>query len=1825
MQTFSPSFRRNIYLSKLLFLGLCSILILTESVAQSITWGPASPPGLANDLHVYSGSSTASFEFTNGATPLSNATLQVDLGTGIEYIASTLTANTSGTSVVVENSVTGDNMAIFSLGNVSVGEEITITFERQATCLARDHKSTGGTFTSIFSVLSNGTEVSYTNNSGSAYSANFSVEDGNLILGAVTHTSGAATTVGGVVKRCMSITNGSFGEADDFWFHDDHVTTDAVLSNFEINGVAIPAGNISTSSNYLSIYFDASLIGLIDGSSGTLGDGDHLFEQDETFNLCYDIKPLFCGTNNSIPSSLSVFYGESEQLVCAPFGNTSTSISIKNGSPQVTVTSAVNPVIDLCKITTHSVTLTNNGTNPEDFAKDMIFYIGLRYNFDPVSDHNTNQMWGSTWKNTKHFSNITVGGNLITPSQIAGKYGTIVDYIPPDYLTTDPDGAGGLDDLDGDGYFDDLGPGQSVTVGYDMEITPDNLQCSDDTYANYVHWEHISMDIAWKNQCGSIQPPVRKEFDYRNLISNYNLSSFTTGPTDIDDGDNFTVTLKPYLFNSLACNGGNGYIGTDVNWTVKLVLPPGASLQPGAPTDPYYSTLNPSIYQSNDTVYYKINRYVYNYFTFPLTFDCNLSDGSQNLDFNFITTYDCGGCFVRDIHCYSVGSTSHCPTSCVGADTDDFIAERVTRGWTDQTMSTFVTLTKGVHGTDQILPFDTVKLCTKGHISDTISDNLHLRYSYKQTTAASIFKYVGGEITIYDVDGSYGNVVNTFPITLPPIESNPSVYSFEWDLDLSGYLDLIDPGYRLEDAAAMEADSFKVTLYKVYKINPGFDYYQLNDFKSSFYILDNTSSERSCDFYSQRMFYTGLTSSYGGQDVTLTGCDEVRTRASSGFQNQSGSIFPNEYRPITRLDSIVWILPAGIDIVDMTLYPGISGTVSFHKNPNGEVVAVPNSDYIPNTWRNTLTQGYYAHIVGNCELQDGINYGHTRYHNTWYNYHPNPALHQTKVYTKNNQPRITYIKPDLILTPLNQTQQGISDTIKWDIELCNGTGTLDVDFSWLTFDESTSTGIDVVEVFDITNGVEVQILSTNLGGSLEMIPMGNSLGSTCKTIRFVATYNDCSPDSLIIDMGWDCGAYPTDLTDLNNCSNETYLSVVPLAAQMAATFTDLASTPVNPSAPASGTFNKSGITMCEPFPVELTIVSSGTGSIYDVNFDVLLPGLGVGLNYIPNSATIEIEGVDASNSPRAIDPSGESAFLNASGATWNINLSDLDNTNFATGLGITGAGIDPANNEVTIRWMMETTCDFASGDNMEIKTYSRAGCSSPALSSGSTSIGSNLNVDGVVSPYAALLTTNISSLGNFEGCEDEKTMVIDVFISGGTTSNSDSLYILLAEGLAYSGIQNCTSANCPTYLGSQVVGGQEILTYSFPVGISNETMSLEIDVISNDNSICGSSSIEVKTTVNVGGVVCGANTCPSVKVITGLKDPAINFEKPTVNLYFNSIVYNANLNSFNYELLASNFGASSSSNLVIDIYCLDASGNIDYASGILDSLILPTIPSGQTLTLSDVFISNACAPLNGLGAVITQSSGTGYSNCLCSDYDTQSTDVRFGIVVNAKILLEGPFDPATGLMDDNLNTSGILPLNEPYTALGFQHLGTGGGETISPSILNTAGANAIVDWVFVELRDPTDFDIKIATRSALLQADGNIVDLDGTSFVFFEDTPEGQYYLVIRHRNHLAVMTPGAIPMNKTTAYLQDYTTGSAYGVLNSQNPQKHLGLGKFGLYECDYNHNGTIDAADRSLAWNFRNQGNYIVYDSNFNGVCDASERSRCWNNRNKISYAPD
>ncbi len=234
----------------------------------------------------------------------------------------------------------------------------------------------------------------------------------------------------------------------------------------------------------------------------------------------------------------------------------------------------------------------------------------------------------------------------------------------------------------------------------------------------------------------------------------------------------------------------------------------------------------------------------------------------------------------------------------------------------------------------------------------------------------------------------------------------------------------------------------------------------------------------------------------------------------------------------------------------------------------------------------------------------------------------------------------------------------------------------------------------------------------------------------------------------------------------------------------------------------------------------------------------------------------------------------------------------------------------------------------------------------------------------------------------------------------------------------------------------------------------------------------------------------------------------------------------------------------------------------------------------------------------------------------CSNFPT------FDVAVASVAILEGAYDMATDRMRDDLRTTYLVPSTEPYTALGYVGIG-GGGETVSPMVLSVPGDDAIVDWVWLELRDELDPTLVMAARAALIQRDGDIVDTDGTSAVRFGEIKDGNYYFVIKHRNHLGVMSESPISLSSapTTVNFEDGSTNT-FGT----NAQNAIGnTGRFCMVCANVSNDKSIDATDRSEVWNKRSTVGYELTDTNCDGVTDATDRSAVWNNRSRTEQIPD
>jgi hypothetical protein len=147
------------------------------------------------------------------------------------------------------------------------------------------------------------------------------------------------------------------------------------------------------------------------------------------------------------------------------------------------------------------------------------------------------------------------------------------------------------------------------------------------------------------------------------------------------------------------------------------------------------------------------------------------------------------------------------------------------------------------------------------------------------------------------------------------------------------------------------------------------------------------------------------------------------------------------------------------------------------------------------------------------------------------------------------------------------------------------------------------------------------------------------------------------------------------------------------------------------------------------------------------------------------------------------------------------------------------------------------------------------------------------------------------------------------------------------------------------------------------------------------------------------------------------------------------------------------------------------------------------------------------------------------------------------VSISLKAYLQGAF--STGLNRHKEVTANWVQalnahaLNQPYNVAPFNYAGT---ESVAPNFFQaTAGSTDILDWVLLELRDATTPTTLVASKAVFIREDGQIVGLDGISNPSFT-VSAGNYHVVIRHRNHLAIRTATPVAVNASPT-LYDFTT----------------------------------------------------------------------------------
>ena len=204
-----------------------------------------------------------------------------------------------------------------------------------------------------------------------------------------------------------------------------------------------------------------------------------------------------------------------------------------------------------------------------------------------------------------------------------------------------------------------------------------------------------------------------------------------------------------------------------------------------------------------------------------------------------------------------------------------------------------------------------------------------------------------------------------------------------------------------------------------------------------------------------------------------------------------------------------------------------------------------------------------------------------------------------------------------------------------------------------------------------------------------------------------------------------------------------------------------------------------------------------------------------------------------------------------------------------------------------------------------------------------------------------------------------------------------------------------------------------------------------------------------------------------------------------------------------------------------------------------------------------------------------------------------------------KVLLEGAYDSLGDSLTTTLSDSGFLPLSSPYAD--------------APRSVESVPSGT-TDWILVELKAEESGPI-LSRQSFFLRKDGYLVEEDGvTTTLGLPDVTAGDYFLVIRHRNHLDVMSSTTLTMSRSSAGLYDFTADlEKY----AGGDAKRLQNGRYAMYAADLNGDGIISLDDELATLRQDNlKRGYFNTDADMDGkVIQANELTRVRANDSKAS----
>ena len=211
------------------------------------------------------------------------------------------------------------------------------------------------------------------------------------------------------------------------------------------------------------------------------------------------------------------------------------------------------------------------------------------------------------------------------------------------------------------------------------------------------------------------------------------------------------------------------------------------------------------------------------------------------------------------------------------------------------------------------------------------------------------------------------------------------------------------------------------------------------------------------------------------------------------------------------------------------------------------------------------------------------------------------------------------------------------------------------------------------------------------------------------------------------------------------------------------------------------------------------------------------------------------------------------------------------------------------------------------------------------------------------------------------------------------------------------------------------------------------------------------------------------------------------------------------------------------------------------------------------------------------------------------------------LVLNAKVWLQGAYQSDIQQMTNNLQINSLLPELAPYDTIPWD---------FAVNHASLSFPKNITDWVMIELLDSAFKSVE--KQIAFINTKGYLMDVFGGKGVpFFKATKDTSYYVIIRHRNHLDIISDGVLGFQNRV--IHDFTKPT--NVLNGKVQLEDIGDGNFAMSAGDIDGNGVITVSDYNIYMVQKSLMNqYLQSDCSLDGMITVKDWNLLKENMSKI-----